>query len=294
MPNPFSLAAGHLSAERAHSAVSASHDMCRSILDDIIFSIFPNADTATVAAPCAVVSVSAAAEDVGSVCKSILSALVSKVADELGPKVADEIKRENAVIGWLRRHANRGSPQPSIKEAVPALGTAYDLLLNRPAFAKRLFADGAALDGLMRLAFSSALRCIVIVMKREPRFTETIVKTGKWKSILRMGAFRDPATRKDARRGLVAIINGLSCDDQDKILASDEIVACMARAFEDGWKDATSVFEMLDDAKKLQVRVLHAARLPLADAHPLCYSLTQLPTRAAGLPRVESRFASTP
>ena len=85
----------------------------------------------------------------------------------------------------------------------------------------------------------------------------------------------------------------VSGDDQGKILASDEIVACMARAFEDGWKDAKSVFEMLDDAKKLQVRVLHAAH-PLADAHPLCYSLTHLPTRAAGLPRAESRFASTP
>lgn len=85
----------------------------------------------------------------------------------------------------------------------------------------------------------------------------------------------------------------ISDDDQDKILASDEIVACMARAFEDGWEDAASVFDMLDDAKKLQVRVLHAAR-SLADAHPLCCSLTQLPTRAAGLPRVESRFASTP
>jgi hypothetical protein len=89
------------------------------------------------------------------------------------------------------------------------------------------------------------------------------------------------------------MIDSVSADDQDKILASDEIVSCMARAFEDGWKDATSVFEMLDDAKKLQVRVLHAAR-PLADAHPLCYSLTQLPMRAIGLPHAESRFASTP
>lgn len=87
---------------------------------------------------------------------------------------------------------------------------------------------------------------------------------------------------------------GVSDDDQDKILASDEIVACMARAFEDRWKDAKSVFEMLDNAKKIQVRVLHAARLPLADAHPLCCSLTQLPMRAAGLPHAESRFTSTP
>ena len=85
----------------------------------------------------------------------------------------------------------------------------------------------------------------------------------------------------------------VSGDDQGKILASDEIVACMARAFEDGWKDAKSVFEMLDDAKKLQVRVLHAAR-SLADAHPLCCSLTQLPTRAAGLPHAEKRFTSAP
>ena len=86
----------------------------------------------------------------------------------------------------------------------------------------------------------------------------------------------------------------VSGDDQDKILASDEIVAFIARAFEDRWKHTTSVFDMLNDAKKIQVRVLHAARLPLADAHPLCCSLTQLPTRAAGLPHAEKRFASTP
>ena len=117
MPNPFSLAAGHPSAERAHSAVSASHDMCRSILDCIISRVLSIADTATVASPCAVVSVSAAAEDVDSACKSVLSTLVSKVADQLGPKVADEIKLENAVLGWLRKYANRELPKPSVEEA---------------------------------------------------------------------------------------------------------------------------------------------------------------------------------
>ena len=86
----------------------------------------------------------------------------------------------------------------------------------------------------------------------------------------------------------------VSGDDQGKILASDEIVACMARAFEDGWTNTTSIFDMLNDAKKIQVRVLHAASLPLADAHPLCCSLTQLPTRAAGLPHAEKRFTSAP
>jgi hypothetical protein len=96
------------------------------------------------------------------------------------------------------------------------------------------------------------------------------------------------------RKGIISLINDASEDDLPKITAADEIVACMARAFEDGWKDAKSVFDMLDDAKKLQVRVLHAASPPpLADAHPLCCSLTQLPTRAAGLPHAESRFAST-
>jgi hypothetical protein len=275
----FSLASGSPFAKLVPPAISTGHDMCRTILD------------ATGATPCAVVPAPAAAEDVGSVCESVLSALVSKVADQLGHTVADEIKRENAVIGWLRRHANHGSPKPSGKEADPALRTAYDLLRNRPAFAKRLFADGAALAGLMGLAFYTALRCIVFVMKHEPKFSKTIFKTGKWKPILRMGASHDPEGRKDARRGLDLVITGLSRDDQDKILASDEIVACMARAFED--RGNTSVFEILDDAKKLQVRVLHAAR-PLADAHPLCYSLTQLPMRAIGLPHAESRFASTP
>ena len=101
-----------LPTERAPFAISTGHDMCRAILDDIISRVVSIADTATGATPCAVVPVSAAAEDVGSVCKSVLSALVSKVADQLGPKVAHEIKLENAVIGWLRRHANRGSPKP--------------------------------------------------------------------------------------------------------------------------------------------------------------------------------------
>ena len=294
MPNPFSLAAGHPSAERAHSAVSASHDMCRSILDDIISSIFPNADTDTVAAPCAVVPALAAAEDVDSACKSVLSALVSKVADQLGPKVADEIKRENEVVFWLRRHRRIGSPQPSFEEAVPALRKARGLLFKRPAFAKRLFVDGAALNGLMRLAFPSALRCIVMLLKHEPTFSETIFKTGKWKPILRMGTWSDPECRIDARRGLVSFVNRLSRDDKSKILASDEIVACMARAFEDGWMDAASVFDLLNDAKKIQVRVLHAASLHPADAHRLCCSLTQLPMRAAGLPHAEKRFTSAP
>ena len=64
------------------------------------------------------------------------------------------------------------------------------------------------------------------------------------------------------RKGIISLINDASEDDLPKITAADEIVACMARAFEDGWKDAKSVFDMLDDAKKLQVRVLHAARPP--------------------------------
>ena len=95
-------------------------------------------------------------------------------------------------------------------------------------------------------------------------------------------------------KGIISLINEASEDDLPKITAADEVVAFMARAFEDGWKDAKSVFDMLDDAKKLQVRVLHAASLPLADAHPLCCSLTQLPTRAAGLPHAEKRFTSAP
>ena len=96
------------------------------------------------------------------------------------------------------------------------------------------------------------------------------------------------------RKGIISLINDASEDDLPKITAADEIVACMARAFEDGWKDAKSVFDMLDDAKKLQVRVLHAASLHPADAHRLCCSLTQLPMRAAGLPHAEKRFTSAP
>ena len=88
--------------------------------------------------------------------------------------------------------------------------------------------------------------------------------------------------------------NVVSETDQNKILTSDEIVAFLARAFEDRWKDAASVFDLLEDVKKIQVRALHAARPHPADAHPLCCSLTQLPTRAAGLPHAEKRFTSAP
>jgi hypothetical protein len=48
--------------------------------------------------------------------------------------------------------------------------------------------------------------------------------------------------------------NVVSETDQNKILTSDEIVAFLARAFEDSWKDAASVFDLLEDAKKSQVR----------------------------------------
>lgn len=275
MPNPFSLAAGHPFAERAHSTVSASHDMCRSILDDIISNIFPNADTATVAAPCAVVSVSTAAEDVGSVCKSILSALVSKVADQLDPKVADEIELENAVIGWLRKYANRALPSPKSEEAGRALRKAYGLLLNRPAFAKRLFVDGAAMAGLLRLAFVTALRCIVMLLKYEPKFSETIVKTGKWKHVLDMGASHDPKCRDDARVGLNVLASNDVSFAKD-VLEWDGIVAFLARAFEDGWQSAPGGFNALSNARKNQVRAaalcsaihtMHA--LPLTDRVPL-------------------------
>ena len=44
--------------------------------------------------------------------------------------------------------------------------------------------------------------------------------------------------------------NVFSETDQNKILTSDEIVAFLARAFEDSWKDAASVFDLLEDAKK--------------------------------------------
>ena len=40
------------------------------------------------------------------------------------------------------------------------------------------------------------------------------------------------------RKGIISLINDASEDDLPKITAADEIVACMARAFEDGWKDA--------------------------------------------------------
>ena len=75
------------------------------------------------------------------------------------------------------------------------------------------------------------------------------------------------------------MIDSVSDDDQDKILTSDEIVAFLARAFEDGWKEATSVFEMLDDAKKSQVRVV-----------ALCAAMRTLPLTDCALARLCHRL----
>ena len=47
LPNPFSFATGSPFAKRAPFAISTGHDMCRTILDDVISSIFVNADVAS-------------------------------------------------------------------------------------------------------------------------------------------------------------------------------------------------------------------------------------------------------
>ena len=278
MRNPFSFGAYHPSAEHAHSAVSASHGMCRSILDDLISGMLLSAGTATVAAPCAVVPALAAAEDVDSACKSVLSTLVSTVADQLGPQVANEIKLENAVIRDLTRYANRELPSPTHNVVRKMLRFAYQFALRRPAFAKRLFVDGAALAGLMRLAFPLALRCIVMLLKHEPTFSETIVNTGKWKPILCMGASHDPECRDDAREGLILLASNHVSFSKD-VLEWDGIVAFLARALEDGCQSALYPFDLLEDTKKLQVRVV-----------ALCAAMRTLPLTDCALARLCHRL----
>ena len=59
------------------------------------------------------------------------------------------------------------------------------------------------------------------------------------------------------------MIDDVDGDDEHDILTSDKIVAFLARAFEDKWKDAALVFNMLEDVKKIQVRALHTASLPI-------------------------------
>lgn len=116
-----------------------------------------------------------------------------------------------------------------------------------------------------------------------------------WTSLFDTGVNdNNDEARDHARRGILKMIDEVDGDDQLDILTSDKIVAFLARAFEDGWKEAASVFDLLDDTKKIQVRVLHAARPYPVDAHPLCCSLTLLPMRAVGLPHAESKIASTP
>ena len=133
------------------------------------------------------------------------------------------------------------------------LRNAYDLLLNRPAFAKRLLGDRGALAGLMKLTFSTALRCIVMLLKHEPKFSETIVKTGKWKHVLGMGASHDPKCRDDARVGLNVLASNDVSFAKD-VFEWDGIVAFIAHAFEDGWQPAAGGFNALSNARKNQVR----------------------------------------
>ena len=259
LPNPFSFATGSPFAKRAPFAILTGHDMCRTILDDVISSIFVNADVAS--------------EDVDSAFKSVLSALVSEVADQLGPKWAKAITNENAMIRSLKRYANRALPPPAYDVVRPMLDFAYKHGLHRPAFAKRLFDDRAALDGLMRLAFPYALRCIVMVMQREPKLSGTIFKMGKWKCILRMGASSDPAARKDAQLGVNILAHTLEGPFFEAFLAADGIEHFLAWAFTDHWAHAAYSFAGLDNMKKIQVRagpLCSAMRAPLlTDRVPL-------------------------
>ena len=95
-----------------------------------------------------------------------------------------------------------------------------------------------------------------------------------WTSLFDKGVGDDAAARASARNGIFAMINNVSVADKNKILISDEIVAFLARAFEDGWKFTHSVFDMLDDAKKVQVRAAAlcstlCVSLPPTDRVPL-------------------------
>ena len=71
----------------------------------------------------------------------------------------------------------------------------------------------------------------------------------------------------------------VSDDDQDEILASDKMVAFLACAFEDKWKDTMSVFDLLEDIKKSQVRVV-----------ALCAAMRTLPLTDCALARLYHRL----
>ena len=95
-----------------------------------------------------------------------------------------------------------------------------------------------------------------------------------WTSLFDKGVGDDAAARASARNGIVTMINDAFEADANKILTSDKIVAFMARAFKDGWKDASWVFNKLDDAKKVQVRTAAlcstlCVSLPPTDRVPL-------------------------
>ena len=96
-----------------------------------------------------------------------------------------------------------------------------------------------------------------------------------WTSLFDTGVNgNNDEARDNARRGIFKMIEDVDGDDEHDILTSDKIVAFLARAFEDRWKDAASVFDLLEDTKKSQVRVvaLCAAMrtLPLTDCALAC------------------------
>ena len=97
--------------------------------------------------------------------------------------------------------------------------------------------------------------------------------------LLCKGANDDATARASARKGIIPLIYEASEDDLPKITAADEIVVFLARAFEDGWKDAASVFDLLEDTKKLQVRVV-----------ALCAAMRTLPLTDCALARLCHRL----
>ena len=241
--------------------------ICQSIVHDLISGMFASVSFGTdVASDTTAPATTTVDEDVDGVCKSVLSRLISQVAEHTEQAARSE------VLAWFKTHAKVGLPRPCRDEALPMLQKAFRLLTTPPSAkesVKRICADisadEAALTGLLRLAcFPKAVDClaVVVIHVREPSISKNVFNNPCiLKQLLSMGSSsKDRWRRSAARVAISAMTSTLDPKDSQTLITADEFVPLVAHAFKDGFKYALNLFEYLDFAKQAQVR---AARISL-------------------------------
>lgn len=194
------------------------------------------------------IATAAGGEDVAADCAAVLSRLVS------------EVERSEA-LSWL---ATFKSTEPNREDAKVWLRIIHRSL-NKPAFAKRLYANSDALGALMGCARSfvvPALLCVVRLLDYEYRNNQEQVhhmtfETGVWQHFVKMGASKSTSRRGDARGALASLSMAGVQPFHSAFFAHELVVDFLARAFEDGYKFAAAMLksDLLSDAKVVEVRV---------------------------------------